>query len=241
MTPMCANDETVLRVYGGHIARVPSSPEEVLGWFVMVASDHPACNDPQPDGTGLTDNPEVGRRNCTEFSPITRTNQALRCSSCRRADYSDMRLRKLTKMQTVNDGTRSLIESIMSPEVIVALRDWVRSTRSAAARKAGGVVIGGLGLSYHCKPSYTQDIDLLFLEPAAIPHHVRGFTGTAPERFRHDRRQIEVHVAIPLSIGMPDEIAEHVIRTANRSNGILGGDRIGIGRAEPIWTTPRPG
>jgi hypothetical protein len=56
-----------------------------------------------------------------------------------------MRLRKLTKMQTINDGSRSLIESIMSPEVIVALRDWVRSTKSAAARQAAGAVIGGLG------------------------------------------------------------------------------------------------
>src|SRR5271166_114168 len=131
-----------------------------------------------------------------------------------------MRLRKLTKMQTINDGSRSLIESIMSPEVIVALRDWVRSTKSAAAREAAGVVIGGLGLSYHCKPRFTQDIDLLFLEPGDIPHHVRGFTRTATGEFRHDRTQVEVHVAIPLSVGVPNEIAEHVIRTANRSNGI---------------------
>jgi hypothetical protein len=131
-----------------------------------------------------------------------------------------MRLRKLTKMQTVNDGSRSLIESIMSPEVIVAPRDWVRSTKSPATGEAAGVVIGRLGLSYHCKPSYTQDIDLLCLNPAAIPYAVRGFTRTATGEFRHDRTQVEMHVAIPLSIGVPNEIAEQVIRTANRSNGI---------------------
>ena len=131
-----------------------------------------------------------------------------------------MRLRKLTKMQTVNDGTRSLIESIMSPEVIVALREWVRSTKSPATGEAAGVVIGGLGLSYHCKPRYTQEIDLLFLEPADVPHHVRGFTRTATGEFRHDRTQVEVHVAIPLSIEMPNEIADQIIRTATLSNGL---------------------
>jgi hypothetical protein len=26
-------DETILRIYGGHIVRVPYSLEEVLGWF----------------------------------------------------------------------------------------------------------------------------------------------------------------------------------------------------------------
>jgi hypothetical protein len=131
-----------------------------------------------------------------------------------------MRLRKLTKMQAINDGSRSLIESIMSPEVIVALRDWVRSTKSPATGEAAGVVIGGLGLSYHCKPQFTQNIDLLFLQLGDIPHAVRGFTRTSTGEFRHDRTRVEVHVAIPLSIGVPSEIAEHVIRTADLSNGI---------------------
>ena len=39
-------DETVLRVYGGHIVRVPYSLEEVLGLVCLVVSDHPAYNDP---------------------------------------------------------------------------------------------------------------------------------------------------------------------------------------------------
>jgi hypothetical protein len=143
-----------------------------------------------------------------------------------------MRLRKLTKMQTVNDGTRSLIESTMSPEVIVALRDWVRSTKSVATGEAAGVVIGGLGLSYHCKPSYTQDIDLLFLQLADIPDHVRGFTRIAPGEFRHDRTQAEVRVATPASIGVPTEIAERVIRTATLSNGI----RVATASALVAWT-----
>jgi hypothetical protein len=78
-------------------------------------------------------------------------------------------MRKLTKMQDINRGDRSLIESIMMPEVIVALRDWARSTGS-------GVLVGVLGLSYHCKPRYTQDIDFLFLEPSDVPDAVGGFS-----------------------------------------------------------------
>jgi hypothetical protein len=27
------HDETILRIYGGHLVRVPCSLEEVLGWF----------------------------------------------------------------------------------------------------------------------------------------------------------------------------------------------------------------
>lgn len=39
-----------------------------------------------------------------------------------------MRLRRLTKMRTPNDGIRSLVESSMSLDVIAALRDWTRTT-----------------------------------------------------------------------------------------------------------------
>src|SRR6266436_1736015 len=78
-------------------------------------------------------------------------------------------MRKLSKMQDINRGDRSLIESTMMPEVIVALRDWARSTGS-------GVLIGALALSYHCKPRYTQDIDFLFLEPSDVPDAVGGFS-----------------------------------------------------------------
>jgi hypothetical protein len=33
MTPMNTTDETVLRLYGGDLVRLPCSLEEVLGWF----------------------------------------------------------------------------------------------------------------------------------------------------------------------------------------------------------------
>ena len=123
-----------------------------------------------------------------------------------------IRPRKLTKMQTVNDGTRSLIESVMNPELIVALQDWSKSTVS-------GVLIGGLALSFHCKPHYTGDIDCLFPEPSGVLNVVRGFSRVG-SGFRHDRTGIAVDVFTPASINIPREIVEQVIRTATQSNGI---------------------
>ena len=49
---------------------------------------------------------------------------------------TEVRLRKLTKMQTVHPPL--LIESIMIPEVIAALGDWAKGTASV-------VLIGALG------------------------------------------------------------------------------------------------
>src|SRR5260370_5879524 len=100
----------------------------------------------------------------------------------------------------------------MVPEVIVALRDWSRSTGS-------GVLIGALGLSFHCKPRYTQDIDFLFLEPGDVPDAVGGFSRVG-SGFRHDRTQIAVDIFTPCSINVPREIAEQVIRSATLSSGI---------------------
>jgi hypothetical protein len=81
-------------------------------------------------------------------------------------------LRKLTKMQAINDGTRSLTESIMMPEVITALRDWAKA-------KAPSALIGALALSYYVKPRFTQDIDFLFAEDADVPDRVPGFADRA--------------------------------------------------------------
>jgi hypothetical protein len=142
-----------------------------------------------------------------------------------RLGLTEVRLRKLTKMQTMNDGTRSLIESVMLPDVIVTLRDWAKGTaltkrKSTPSGQAAGVLIGGLGLSYHCKPRYTADIDLLFLEPADIPEAVPGFTPTTACGFRHERTGVEVNIATPPSINVPKEIAEQVFVTAILSNRI---------------------
>jgi hypothetical protein len=77
-----------------------------------------------------------------------------------------MKLRELTKMRGMNDGTRSLFEAIMISEIIVALRDWGKSS-------SAGVLIGWLASSFYCKPPLDQEIDFLLLGPAVIPETVR--------------------------------------------------------------------
>jgi len=121
-------------------------------------------------------------------------------------------MRKLTKMRDINRGDRSLIESIMMPEVIVALRDWANST-------ASGVLIGALGLSYHCKPRYTQDIDFLLLELSDVPDAVGGFSRIGAG-FQHNRTRIAVDIFTPSSINIPRDVAEQVIGTATLSDDI---------------------
>jgi hypothetical protein len=121
-------------------------------------------------------------------------------------------MRKLTKMQDINRGDRSLIESVMNPEVIIALRDWAKST-------ASGVLIGALGLSYHCKPRYTGDIDFLFLEPNDVPDAVGGFSRIG-SGFQHDRTHIAVDIFTPSSINIPKDVAEQVIGSVTLSDDI---------------------
>jgi hypothetical protein len=58
-------------------------------------------------------------------------------------------MRKIGKMNRPNDGTRTLFESVMSPEIIAALKDWVKAN-------AGGILIGGLAISHYVKPRMTQ-------------------------------------------------------------------------------------
>ena len=121
-------------------------------------------------------------------------------------------MRNLAKMRDINLGDRSLIESVMMPEVIAALRDWAKST-------ASGVLIGALGLSYHCKPRYTQDIDFLFTETSDVPVAFNGFSRVG-RGFQHNRTHIAVDIFTPSSIGIPREVANQVIRTAALSDNI---------------------
>jgi hypothetical protein len=115
-------------------------------------------------------------------------------------------------MQDINRGDRSLTESVMNPEIIIALRDWAKST-------ASGVLIGALGLSFHCKPRFTQDIDFLFLQPRDVPDTIGGFSRIG-SGFRHDRTHIAVDIFTPSSINIPRDIAEQVIGTVTLSDNI---------------------
>ncbi len=122
-------------------------------------------------------------------------------------------MRNLKKMQTRNDGTRTLFESIMAPEVIAALREW-RSNANPA-----GVLIGGLALSYYVKPRYTEDVDVLYLSETDIPEEVLGFRKSRLHAFEHHKTGVEIEVITPQHVKLPVEIAGKIIATAVEEDG----------------------
>ena len=68
----------------------------------------------------------------------------------------------LRDMSRGRDPNRTLVESILVPELITALRDW-------EINAGGGVLIGGIALSFYVPPRATQDLDFLFLSDSVLP------------------------------------------------------------------------
>lgn len=126
-----------------------------------------------------------------------------------------MKLRNIKKMSGPNDGTRTLFESVMAPEVIRALHDW-------QANGGRGVVIGGVALSYYAKPRYTQDVDVLLMTDSEIPAVVNGFSHNRIHAFEHKRTGVEVEIVTPEHVApnLSPETVKKVIETATISDGI---------------------
>ncbi len=133
-----------------------------------------------------------------------------------------MRLRDLIKCNEPNDGTRTLVESILIPEVAQAFKDW---SKAVAER---GVLIGGLALSYYVKPRSTTDGDFLFLSAEDIPDEVPGFKRTRKGAFLHKRTHVEIEVLQPSAIGMTPELASEITATAQEQAGVKIASRAGL-------------
>ena len=125
-----------------------------------------------------------------------------------------MMLRDIIKMNTINDGTRTLFESIVVPEVLSALTDWRNAT------SGNGVLIGGLAVSYYARSRQTMDVDIMFLNPADIPEQVRGFKRTRPGAFQHNVTHVEIEVISPATINLPQHVANKVMDTAVNIDGV---------------------
>jgi hypothetical protein len=68
-------------------------------------------------------------------------------------------LREISKMITANDGSRTLVESIMANDVTAALEAWTKAVW------ADEVLVGGLAYSFYAKPQVTQEVDFCFGRP----------------------------------------------------------------------------
>lgn len=118
------------------------------------------------------------------------------------------KLRNVEKMNNVNDGTRSLYESVMAPEVISALEDWKKYNDSDC------ILIGGMALSYYIKPRYTQDVDVIFLSKKDIPKEVYNFKRHRDGAFQHNKTHVEIEVLTPESINTPLILVQKIFNTA---------------------------
>ena len=127
-------------------------------------------------------------------------------------DYNNFR--NIGKMNTYNDGTRTLYESIMLPELILAMDDWKSNNIGEC------VLIGGIALSHYVKPRMTQDIDLLFLTDNDIPDSISKFKRHRPHAFQHNKTHVEIEVITPSFINLTVELAKQIIDTAIISDGM---------------------
>jgi hypothetical protein len=130
--------------------------------------------------------------------------------------YDDFRDKEtVKKWYDINDGTRSLIESIVVPEVSAALQAFKNGNGCDNA-----VLIGGLALSFYGLPRYTQDIDLLFVSFASIPHFVEGFKKVREHAFEHKKTNVIIEVLDSDFLKIPQHLVETVFDTATLIDGI---------------------
>jgi hypothetical protein len=126
-----------------------------------------------------------------------------------------MQLRNLFKCNIPNDGTRTLFESILVPEVGEAFKDWNQLVKGEK-----GVLIGGLALVYYVKPRVTTDADLLFITAEDIPVCVDNFKRTLPGVFTHEETNVEIKVLTPSSINFSKELARAIYENAIIEDGV---------------------
>lgn len=119
-----------------------------------------------------------------------------------------MKLRNIENRTKINDGSRTLLESIVDREVEAATKDWIKRTDSDF------VIIGGIALAYHHIPRYTQDLDVLYRQTTIIPDNVEGFKRTCSGAYEHKKTGVEVELVTPGFINVPINIIEKVFDTA---------------------------
>ncbi len=121
-----------------------------------------------------------------------------------------------------NDGTRTLLESVVVPEVARALNDWQK------AKVQNCVLIGGLALSYHGHVRATMDCDFLFIGNNSVPTEVEGFKKTRGHAFRHNETHVEIEVLDPAFLDMSVDLVQKIIDTAAETDGMRVASKEGL-------------
>lgn len=141
-----------------------------------------------------------------------------------------MKLRDIAivnKWKRRNDGSRSLLESVLIPEVQAALAQWAKNYRG------NGVLIGGLALSFWNIPRYTTDLDVLFIEHPAILS-VDGFRRSRKHALVHKGTDVEVELLDPEFLKIPVNVVQKIIDTAVIQDGLRIASKSGL-VASKLW------
>lgn len=141
------------------------------------------------------------------------------------SEYTQMRLKSIIqRLNEPNDDnlSRPLLESIVAPEVTVALRNWIGSA------DIPGVLIGGLALSFYVKPRQTMDVDVLYVTDQEIPETIPRFKKVRPHTFQHNQTHVKVEVLSANFLKISEQLVKKVIETSVESNGMKIASKSGL-------------
>lgn len=130
-------------------------------------------------------------------------------------NFNKHTLKSRKKSKWKNNGFRSIFESIIPNEVIITLRDWKDSYK-----KDNYVLIGAYALSYHTKPRYTEDVDLIFMSFDEIPQMVTNFRRNRNHSFEHIKTGVEVELLTPDHLNRDVDFFKAVFDSSIISDGI---------------------
>ena len=122
--------------------------------------------------------------------------------------------RNIEKMNSINNGNRTLFESIIEEEIITQL---IKLTDNNILNY---VMVGRLALSYYAKPMMNTDIDLLFLSENDIPENVDGFRRINKHHFYNDKTGIEIKLLTPNFLNIHYNIIKELFNDIIVSNNI---------------------
>lgn len=131
--------------------------------------------------------------------------------------FNKFSIKNRKKSKWKNNGFRSLFESIIPNEVILALNDWKDNYNY---NDNNYILIGGIALSYYLKPRYTEDIDLAFLSYEEIPNNVFKFRKNRRHSFEHIKTGVEIELLTPQHLDRSDNFFKTIFDNYIVSDGI---------------------